>query len=716
MIKFTNERGEQLLALAELTYKATVNGEKSLSGTIYTNDEVLNKIDRGWYLEFDNENYIITYAKPIDQGENVTVEFEAVHEFFYKMGKSAVYSQLSDGSHTADEYLHFIFDGSEYYFQLGSPVAAFEKQSFGLKNRMALFNDFIDSTGLEFYLSGHTVTIIDKVGSDLSTIVRKGFNLQELTLERNISDFVTYAKGFGAYLDDNNHDAGRVTAEYTSPLADIYGKLEADPVSDERYTIVGNLQARLKEVVDGSYTISVGMTLEDLQKAGYEYSLPTPGDYIMGVDEELGFSQKVRIVSTETDFDVTGDKQGTKVTLNSISSVDSKIQSDASTSHTMNNIINGNGSIPNSWLEDATQIATEALQDTQTELKFTSNGILAIDKTNANNVVILNSAGIGVSTDGGKTFANAMTGKGINATTITTGILRAIDIIGVTITGSRITSTNSNNQASVKLENGQIEFRNANGTNVGLIFPSYDGNHNANGLALEQIPGQIFSINTKNSSNDTSTAVIQIPADSSTDNVKANFYGSKVFENDNYFNNIRGKGEKLWITAGTAIVLNGGNGSSNTFNVYNDHVDVLGNFTVYNGSKNAAHPTRDGFRATPAYETAESYLGDIGESVTDDKGEIEINIETLFGDTINTEYAYQVFLSPYTDAKIWVSERKKTSFIVKSDQPNASFAWELKGKRRGYEKERLMLTDLTYKEAEKLYKEAEINDENKDDS
>lgn len=426
MIKFTNERGEQLLALAELTYKATVNGEKSLSGTIYTNDEVLNKIDRGWYVEFDNENYVITYAKPSDLGENITVEFEAVHEFFYKMGKSAVYSQLSDGSHTADEYLHFIFDGSEYYFQLGSPVAAFEKQSFGLKNRMALFNDFIDSTSLEFYLSGHTVTIIDKVGSDLSTIVRKGFNLQELTLERNISDFVTYAKGFGAYLDENNHDAGRIAAEYTSPLADIYGKLEADPVSDERYTVVENLQARLREVVDGSYTISVGMTLEDLQEAGYEYSLPTPGDYIMGVDEELGFSQKVRIVSTETDFDVTGNKQGTKVTLNSISSVDSKIQSDASTSHTMSNIINGNGSIPNSWLEDATQIATEALQDTQTELKFTSNGILAIDKTNANNVVILNSAGIGVSTDGGKTFANAMTGNGINATAITTGTLNAV--------------------------------------------------------------------------------------------------------------------------------------------------------------------------------------------------------------------------------------------------------------------------------------------------
>lgn len=704
MIRFTDQKGNQLLALAEVTFKFAVNGEKSLTGTIYTNDEVINNIDRGWTLEFNDEKYYITYAKPTDTKEQVTVEFDAIHEFFYKMGKSAVYSELSDGSHTADEYLHFIFDGSEYYFQLGTSIGTFEKQSFGMKNRMALFNDFIDSTGLEYQLSGHTVTIKDKIGSDLSTIVRKGFNMQELTLEYNISDFVTYAKGFGAYHNDDDHSQGRVESEYRSPLADIYGVLEADPVSDERYTIVENLTEKLKQLVESSYSISVAMSLEDLQKAGYEYALPNPGDYILGVDEELGFSQKIRIVSTETKYDIEGNKLDTGVTLNSISAVDSKIQSDASTSKTMNDIINGNSSIPNTWLEDATQIATEALQDTQTELKYTSNGILAIDKTNANNVVIFNSAGIGVSTNGGKTFDNAMTGQGINATAITTGILRAIDIVGVTITGSRITSTNSNNQASVKLENGQIEFRNANGTNVGLIFPSYDASsRQANGLAIEQIPGQIFSINSKNSNNDESSAVIQIPADSNANDPYLRLPGRLA-------GGIRSRDSTMWLQAPGQVILSGNDGGSNQVNVYGDHVDIIGNFTVYNGSKNAAHPTRDGFRATPAYETAESYLGDIGENVTDDTGEIEINIETLFGDTINTDYAYQVFLSPYADSNVWVSERGKESFTVKSDKPNIGFAWELKGKRRGYEKERLVKTTLTYEEAEKIYRKEDEND------
>ena len=74
----------------------------------------------------------------------------------------------------------------------------------------------------------------------------------------------------------------------------------------------------------------------------------------------------------------------------------------------------------------------------QTELKFTKNGILAIEKDNSNRLVILNSAGLGVSTDGGKTFGSAITAEGVNASAIHTGILKAINIEGVTINGSEI--------------------------------------------------------------------------------------------------------------------------------------------------------------------------------------------------------------------------------------------------------------------------------------
>ncbi|WP_143463221.1 hypothetical protein [Levilactobacillus enshiensis] len=119
------------------------------------------------------------------------------------------------------------------------------------------------------------------------------------------------------------------------------------------------------------------------------------------------------------------------------------------------------------------------------------------------------------------------------------------------------------------------------------------------------------------------------------------------------------------------------------------------------GAKNAIHVTRDGVRATPAYETAESYLGDIGEAATDDTGKAIVPIEALFGDTVNTAIAYQVFLQSYSINHVWVSSRDETFFTVQSDQPNAPFVWEIKAKRRGYEKDRLVKSAVDVKEIAK---------------
>lgn len=128
---------------------------------------------------------------------------------------------------------------------------------------------------------------------------------------------------------------------------------------------------------------------------------------------------------------------------------------------------------------------------------------------------------------------------------------------------------------------------------------------------------------------------------------------------------------------------------------------VTGNLSVL-GSKNAAHATRDGIRLTPAYETAESYLGDIGTAETGEDCTVVIPIEEHFSDVINTDYEYQVFLQIYGEGSICVLSRDKTSFTVQSSVPNIPFAWEIKGKRRGYENDRLILTDMKFEEIKKL--------------
>lgn len=690
MIKFKNHEKEMLLAEAEISIKWAVNGEKSLTGTIYSNDEVKNNIDRGWSLEFENEIYYIIYAQPSDKGNDITVEFDAIHEFFYHMGKSSVYTQLSDGSHTANVYLDFIFKNSGYSYALNVSVEAFEKQSFGMDTRLSLFNNFINQTGLEYFINGKNVTISQKNGNDLSTIVRKGFNLQELNLEFNIGDFVTYCKGFGAFKDENDPSKGRLEVEYTSPLAQIYGKLEAAPFVDERYTIKENLLNKITQLVDNSYSISVALTVEDLQRSGYEYSLPNPGDYIMAVDEALNFSQKIRIVSINISYDIHGNRLQSQVTCGSLSAVEQKNEADADSGAVLDDLINGDGTIPNDWLNNAIIAATEALQSTQTELKYTTNGILAIDKKNANNVVIFNSAGIGVSTDGGKTFANAMTGAGINATMITTGQINGKNLSLNLNTGEVFFKqgkiSGKNDRIMFDLNNSLFQSFDTSDAGFKIQYGSmlfYDNQKKEIGFfqtgPYKDKPG-IYMKGTKNLSLAGGDASIDIGLTSYGDRVVALF--GDVF---------MARGAEMF----GSLTIGGNIGSTGSARFGGD-LSVL-------GKKNAVHPTRSGIRETPAYETAESYLGDIGTSTTDDNCQIVIEIEELFSDIVNTvDYEYQVFLQSYGDGYVYVSSRNSKEFVVKSSAPNLDFSWEIKAKRRGYEEDRLVLNDMTFEELKEI--------------
>ncbi|HGD0785529.1 TPA: phage tail protein [Streptococcus agalactiae] len=321
MTTFLDHKDNEFEAQAVVKTTNAVNGERSLSGTIYTNEEVLNKVDKGWKLEFDDEYYKIIYAKPTDTGNKIQVEFDAVHQFFYDFDKSSLHKQLNDGSHTFQAYLNFIFDGSGYTYSLEVVVGAFEKQSFGYKSRLDLFNDIIKSAGVEFFVRGKVVRILQKTGTDLSTIVRKNFNMNEIIIEKKINDFITYQKGFGAWTDQEDHSKGRLEVEYESPLAKEYGRIEGEPVVDERYTNADNLKSVLKRNVDSSYNIAIKIDIEDLTKAGYHYTQPIAGDYIMAINETLGFKEKIRIVSFESEYDVTGQLINHKVTCNDIGAI-----------------------------------------------------------------------------------------------------------------------------------------------------------------------------------------------------------------------------------------------------------------------------------------------------------------------------------------------------------------------------------------------------------
>lgn len=352
MITFYDEKGNGYGAQVELTTKNAVNGERSISGTIISNNQVLSKLDRGWSFTFDGELYKIIYAKPKDEGRNISLSFDAVHQFFYDFEHSNCYQEFN-GSNRFEVYIEAIFRNSGYQYRIEAEAKAIRKENFGNAKRLSMFKDIIKAAGLEFSVTGKVVRIVKKVGTDLSTVVRKNFNMNELTIEKNIGGFITYKKGLGAWKDEENHDAGRYTSEYESPLARIYGRIEGEPIKDERYKDTGKLLERLKSDVENSYSISVQLNMEDLTQAGYKYTQPRAGDYIMAINETIGFREKIRIVSYESSYDVTGRLINHKVTCNDIGTVQKAITSEGSIMRSV--------SESKEYAEGALEVATRAL-------------------------------------------------------------------------------------------------------------------------------------------------------------------------------------------------------------------------------------------------------------------------------------------------------------------------------------------------------------------
>lgn len=353
MITFLDHRDIEYGAISVIRHTNAVNGERSVSGEIYTNSDVLNNIDRGWRLRFEDEYYVVIYAKLVDVGQKTQVSFDAIHQFFWDFSKSSIYEGLGDGSHTIDTYLETVFKGSGYRYKLEVGVNAFRKQSFNYKSRLDLFNEIIKATGLEFSVSGKVVRLLKNIGTDLSTVVRKNFNMNDLTIEKNIDSFITYQKGFGAWTDPEDHSKGRLEAEYESPLAKEYGRLEGAPLTDERFTVADNLKEALKSNVENSYKISVKIDMEDLMRAGYRCERPVAGDYIMAINETLGFQERIRIVSFTSYYDATGALVKHEVTCNDIGSVKKQSVGSLSINSRINQI--------DADIASAIEVATQAL-------------------------------------------------------------------------------------------------------------------------------------------------------------------------------------------------------------------------------------------------------------------------------------------------------------------------------------------------------------------
>ncbi len=122
-------------------------------------------------------------------------------------------------------------------------------------------------------------------------------------------------------------------------------------------------------------------------------------------------------------------------------------------------------------------------------------------------------------------------------------------------------------------------------------------------------------------------------------------------------------------------------------------MDVSGNFSC-NGSVTAAVPVSGSRQvAMNTISSPEHWFEDIGSGQLSN-GTGVVNIESVFGETVNTGVDYHVFLTPNGDCKgLYVAQKSATSFEVRElggGNSSIGFDYRIVAKRKGFEQFRLV--------------------------
>lgn len=246
------------------------------------------------------------------------------------------------------------------------------------------------------------------------------------------------------------------------------------------------------------------------------------------------------------------------------------------------------------------------------------------------------------------TFAGTINGAAING-----GTIQGTTITGTTINGGTINGTSINTDQDLTVGNN-------------IYLGTYTDRDTQKNIYLNDL----FAIFTRND-------VIGIGIANGTPLQNMIYVTSTGSINLNSNNGIHLIASRIIMIQSSNISLNG-------------DVQINGNLSV-SGSKNRVVSTRIGKVLMNAVESADAFFEDFGTAMTDAEGFCEVRLDDIFLETVNTDYDYHVFLTPYSDdyaAKASIYSKSKDRFIVYGT-PYTRFDWRISAKQRGYEDTRM---------------------------
>ncbi|PTK73490.1 hypothetical protein BUZ29_05045 [Staphylococcus haemolyticus] len=452
-----NKIGKTYALDAVIKHSQEINGDETIEFDIhYTRNNAVFLQDQPdlnmWLVEFENKEYVIINHTKQGHGDYYTVSCTAILYALFKLNTDRVYERI-DASLTTSEGFNIVFKGTPFTYIVvdAAPSSRFEGLGEGV-SRLEVLKTLIERWGYELKIVGNVFYFYSQIGNDTNFEYRHKINASEIEQASDASELYTYARGYGNYEDEVSEDTSDTKAEvvdntdsekpvieraklkreYTSPLAKILGKLHAPPIMDGRIKIQDVMDKRLKELVDGSVTLSFTAKVSDMHDKGYDYQNAELGDRVFLVDERINVDREIRVIKIDRDIDANGKLIGMEITFGT-SNLTEKYEAKFNTAmKDIIDVMNGNKAIPFEALDMVAQSMVNKINATTSEVVYDANGQHFVEKGNKNHLMTLNSSGLLLSTDGGRTAKTAITSEGIVADTITTGSLLTslVNIVG----------------------------------------------------------------------------------------------------------------------------------------------------------------------------------------------------------------------------------------------------------------------------------------------
>ncbi|WP_409370300.1 phage tail protein [Lysinibacillus sp. 38-6] len=258
MIYVTSLDGSQIEPLHDIV--TDFNMEQSVDGTFTVSFSCFKGPNNPGYDVLESESIVTVdgYDFRVKQYSNTTHSKTVMAvSVFYDLTKVQQHAHFS-GHHTLQNHLHFALNGTGWTVIIDDDIAQKTNyiRSLGKGNIVSLVKKICNYHEVEYILlPDKKIHFKKEIGGDYDYQYRYKHNISSVVLNEDTTNLATVIKGYGA---------DGLTVEYRSPNIATFGRLEAEPVRDERFTNRETLLNYIKSQLQDVPELAIESTIPEL--------------------------------------------------------------------------------------------------------------------------------------------------------------------------------------------------------------------------------------------------------------------------------------------------------------------------------------------------------------------------------------------------------------------------------------------------------------------